>query len=117
MTNEQKFKTPEERQKAFQKFCICEDNGGYCDRCKYWKEGGDRRTNKCIFLWLADEYKEPDLPFKVQPRFGGGDIVVETVKGSKVFDEMRELTARQVCDSINAAALAWHKCMVEKVDR
>lgn len=58
--------------------------------------------------------EEPDLPFRVQPIFGGGSIIVETVKDSKVIDEMQGLTAQLICSALNDAAIAWHNHAVEK---
>lgn len=51
MTNEQKFKTPEERTSAFGKFC----RFPYCCDCQA-KNGGPNKT--CVFNWLALEAEE-----------------------------------------------------------
>lgn len=62
----------------------------------------------------TDKCEVPDLPFRVQPIFGGGSIIVETVKDSKVIDEMQGLTAQLICSALNDAAIAWHNHAVEK---
>lgn len=103
MTNEQKYKTVEERQKAFEDFCsrhIC----GKIPKNRCTKYG-------CLLEWLADEYEEPkqELPFKV-------DVldVVATDGKQTIAGCCDEHNAKSLCDSLNAAALAWHKRMCEK---
>lgn len=56
MTNEQKYKTPEERVKAFGKFC----NGQGCTNCIL----KDRPVGNasCAFYWLALEAEEEENP-------------------------------------------------------
>lgn len=109
MLNEEKYKGYRERSKAFVEHCLKHHN---CVNCTF--KSGDSGINLCVLKWLADEYQELDLPFKVQPIFGGGSIIVETVKGSKVIDEVQGLTAQRVCSALNDAAIAWHKHMAEK---
>lgn len=104
MTNGEKFKTPKERSAAFVKSCK-----GKCSQCKYFN-----LELPCHFSWLADEYNGIDLPFRVQPIFGGGSIIIETVKCSKVIDEVQGLTAQRICSALNDAAIAWHEHMMEK---
>ena len=103
MTNEQKYKTAEERAKAFKKFC---DNT-QCSQCPY--KGESRLV--CPMYWLADEYKEPeqDLPFKV-------DVldVVATDGKQTIAGCCDKYNAKSLCNRLNAAALAWHKRMMEK---
>ena len=53
MTNEQKYKTPEERTYAFNEWCFSRD----CESCKLKAhnfDGGDG----CRFYWLALEAEE-----------------------------------------------------------
>ena len=50
MTNEEKYKTPEERNKAFTKFC---DTHSCADGCPCYKGGV-----ACRFVWLALEAEE-----------------------------------------------------------
>lgn len=66
MTNEEKYKTPEERNKAFRRFC---DNRICNDGCPCHKENAN-----CGFLWLALEAEEKPLPCSV---CGGESIVIE----------------------------------------
>ena len=109
MTNGDKYKGYGERSKAFMAHCLKYHN---CENCPV--KSGDPGISLCAFKWLADEYQEPDSPFKIQPIFGGGSIIVETVKGSKVIDKVQGLTAQRVCSALNDAAIAWHKHMMEK---
>lgn len=60
--------------------------------------------------------EERNLPFRVQPIFGGGSIIVETVKDSKVIDEMQGLVAQRVCSALNDAAIEWHKRAVQTAE-
>lgn len=56
MTNEQKYKTPEERNNAFSEWCFNRD----CESCKLKAhnfDGGDG----CRFYWLALEAEEEKL--------------------------------------------------------
>lgn len=71
MTNEQKYKTPEERTKALNEFCL-----GYTD-CK--RDGNDcpcfGLSGNCAYNWLALEAEEKPLPC---PFCGGEAIVAQT---------------------------------------
>jgi Lar family restriction alleviation protein len=51
MTNGEKFKTAEERAKAFDNYCISQKSG--CNKCPLNKYAGDA----CRFKWLDLEYK------------------------------------------------------------
>lgn len=111
MTNEQKYKTADERAKAFRRYC---DNMK-CSQCLY----GRVSRLICPIYWLADEYKKPkqDLPFILKTEVRTG-CVVSTICS---FDGKEVISCHNVigddkayCDSLNAAALAWHKRMNEK---
>lgn len=55
MTNEEKFKTVEERIKAFKKFC----KEKYCEGCPCKEKTADYRTPvRCMLAWLELEYIE-----------------------------------------------------------
>lgn len=61
MTNEEKYKTPEERAEAFSKFCISKK----CDDCACAKQG-KKGISLCEFKWLtleAEEEKPLPCPF------------------------------------------------------
>lgn len=111
MTNEQKYKTPEERRDAFFEFC----NKNLCTECKF----RDREYSAmgCPFNWLADEYKEPkqDLPFKIE-LFKTDEYQVYIALGVDwpIRRFKAEINAVSFCNKLNAAALAWHKRMMEK---
>lgn len=51
MTNEQKYKTAEERDAAYMRFCKSHE---HCGKCKL----NSNRDASCMFLWLELEYKE-----------------------------------------------------------
>ena len=53
MTNEEKFKTPEERKEAFLEFCIQKK----CDKCECSKHG-KKDISLCEFMWLTLEAEE-----------------------------------------------------------
>ena len=61
MTNEQKYKTAEERIKAFDDFCK-----GQGDRCNYCEIARKRlsisRRSECVVYWLALEAEEEEKP-------------------------------------------------------
>ena len=113
MTNEQKYKTPEERGKAFEEFCRSHD--GVCVKCKHHGP----YNGPCILRWLADEYKDPkqDLPFILMTELRNGCQVstICSFDGKEVISCHNILGDDQAyCDSLNAVALAWHKRMNEK---
>ena len=112
MTNEQKFKTAEERNAAYLRFC--HSHGG-CSECRL----NNNHDASCMFLWLADEYKEPkqDLPFilKTEVRNGCQVSTICSFDGKEVISCHNILGDDQAyCDSLNAVALAWHERMNEK---
>lgn len=53
MTNEQKYKTPEERGKAFSEWCF----SGDCESCEL-KAHSFNDGERCEFYWLALEADE-----------------------------------------------------------
>lgn len=65
MTNEERYQTPNERNKAFTKFCIEHD----CRDCQCRNRGSN-----CRFVWLALEAEEKPLPC---PFCGGEAEVLE----------------------------------------
>lgn len=81
MTNEQKYKTPEERIDAFKRYCAKRD----CDDCQAYKihHYPDGRMD-CIVRWLALEAEEELLScplcggeaVAVQPWLTGGASVI-----------------------------------------
>jgi Lar family restriction alleviation protein len=56
MTNGEKFKTADERSKAFGNYCNSQSCG--CNKCPLNKFAGDM----CRFAWLDLEYKEKPKP-------------------------------------------------------
>ena len=65
MTNEQKYKTAEERIKAFDDFC--KGQGDRCNHCEIAKKRlSISRRSECVVYWLAleaDEEKPEPCPF------------------------------------------------------
>lgn len=76
MTNEQKYKTPEERVKAFNEWCF----NRYCESCKLKSHSLDGNYG-CRFYWLALEAEE-DKPGKCP--FCGGETEIITGSGYQV---------------------------------
>lgn len=113
MTNEQKYKTAEERREAFFEFC----DKQLCTECRF--RDREYPALGCSFNWLADEYKEPkpDLPFIVKTEVRNGCQVSticsfdgkEVISGGNVIGD-----DKAYCDSLNAVALAWHERMNKK---
>ena len=61
MTNEQKYKTPEERIKAFYDFC--KGQGDRCNHCEIAKKRlSISRRSECAVYWLAIEAKDKPEP-------------------------------------------------------
>lgn len=56
MTNAQRFKTAEERARAFSKFC----SNGLCVECCIWRKF--KKISNCKFIWLDLEYEEKPKP-------------------------------------------------------
>ena len=106
MKNEDRYKTPAEREAAYYRFCTEQKT---CDKCPLHVN----LHSRCAFAWLYAEYKGPDLPFKVMT-----DVacirVVDAKTGDIVCDAVSIPQAEVVCERMNAAAMDWHKRMVEK---
>ena len=70
MTNEQKYKTADERNDAFNEWCFSRD----CKTCKLkWHNGFDGGA-RCRFYWLAleaEEKKTDPCPFCDRPECAG----------------------------------------------
>ena len=67
MTNEQKYKTPEERDNAFNEWCFNRD----CESCNLKAHNGFDCGARCRFYWLALEAEEEE---KTEPcPFCGGE--------------------------------------------
>ena len=85
MTNEQKYKTPDERNNAFSEWCFNRD----CESCKLKAhnfDGGDG----CRFYWLALEAEEEKL--EPCPFCGGRCLLSNAARGMwRVFCE-RDIT-------------------------
>lgn len=83
MTNEEKYKTPEERQEAFETFCESQrfDNMP-CSKCCEIRNNKSKAS--CEYIWLALEAEE-DKPLTCP--FCGADGIITEVKGGgfKVF--------------------------------
>ena len=69
MTNEEKYKTPEERIEAFDRFCDAESS---CDNCPLRKELAISRS-RCAVRWLALEAAEKKEPMPC-PFCGGVSV-------------------------------------------
>lgn len=60
MTNEQKYKTPEERMRAFWRFCKGQEKKNGCPGCP--TKGVPPYREKCALTWLALEAEDELLP-------------------------------------------------------
>lgn len=101
MTNEKKYKTPEERVEAFSKFCISRK----CDDCACAKQGR-KGISLCEFRWLALEAEEEE-PLAC-PFCGGEAIGVHERDG---FSEHCKLcwAGTDVCNTKAEAIAAWNR--------
>lgn len=78
MTNGEKFKTAEERAKAFENHCKSQ-NGG-CNKCILYAYAGDL----CRYAWLELEYKEElKEELKECPFCGGTPVIADNIKTKK----------------------------------
>ena len=115
MTNEELYKTPEERNYAFAEFCKINVamGDGMCKACKYCERGNGI---SCVLLWLADEHEEIVLPFVVKKQKAPHDRFGIYCKksGVPVATNLSESDAKERCGDINAATLAWAKEMFKK---
>lgn len=102
MTNEEKYKTPEERQEAFEAFCEsqCHDNMPCSKCCKLRNYKGKA---SCEYLWLTLEAEEEPLAC---PFCGGDNIdIFETDFGQ--YDEPYQFAVK--CKSCGALVSAKDK--------
>ena len=101
MTNEEKHKTPEERNEAFSRFCR---GANGCSTCPL----GSTLPTRCHFSWLALEAEEKKpLPCP----FCGGEAEVVTPSISQVAyvrcKECRVLS--MLCNTKAEAIAAWNR--------
>lgn len=112
MRNEEKFRTPKDRQSAFKAFCANHE----CESCPCKKEGCD--LEECRFSWLAIDVAstKPYLPFRVEksssPRYEYA--VVGTISREEIMNGDSNFHLEQVCSSLNSAATAWHEWKMAK---
>lgn len=103
MTNEQKYKTPEERAEAFLKFCTPQK----CDECECTKLG-KMGLSLCEFRWLALEAEEELLPCP----FCGGDAEIESIPSFRNSNFVRCkicLSSIRGYDTKDKAVAAWNR--------
>lgn len=105
MTNEQMYKTPEERIEAFQKFCT----SNKCDECECTKQR-KMGLSLCEFGWLTLEAEEELLAC---PFCGGEAEVVSAMYGHRL-DGARVRCTRcwvitPVCKDESEAIAAWNR--------
>ena len=111
MKNEEKYKTAKERERGFQIFCDKHD----CFTCPCEKK--EPASSGCRFIWLSLEREEEepkqDLPFKVTlDQYGQPVIMVDDahpIYSHYLYPTPEALV--DLCDQLNAAALAWHERM------
>lgn len=97
MTNAEKYRTAEERQEAFSKFCGINS----CTECPL----NNKTEDGCCFLWLELEEKKPLHPCP----FCGGDADVFQV-GSKFFVRCIECGATpHTTDTEGKAIELWNR--------
>ena len=105
MTNEQKFKTPEERIDAFKRYCAQR----VCDDCQAYKihHCPDGRMG-CIVRWLSLEAEEELLPC---PFCGGDAVVVVTHPISQgAYVRCKECRVLSMpCNTKAEAIAAWNR--------
>jgi Lar family restriction alleviation protein len=100
MTNGEKFKTAEERSRAYQKYCS--SNGMECNKCPLRKVSS---VVRCSFEWLNLEYKEELKPCP----FCGGEAMER--KSNKLYYVFCKNCSVKTVDSItkDAAIEAWNR--------
>ena len=106
MTNEEKYKTPEERQEAFNAFC---DQYNTCKDCHLFtiiRRGG---RDGCAFNWLALEAEE-EKPLPCP--FCGGDNIAKCGSSFLNFYYVRCKRCHSATNSYNTKAdaiAAWNR--------
>lgn len=106
MTNEQRYKAPEERAEAFRKFC----NSKQCNECECSKDG-KKFVALCEFRWLALEAEEELLSC---PFCGGEAELVHPLSMGYAYDRYfvtcKECRATSMRYSTEADAIAaWNR--------
>lgn len=101
MTNEQKYKTPEERAEAFSKFCISRK----CDDCACAKQG-KKGISLCEFRWLTLE-AEMERPLNCP--FCGGYAVCDHIPGISPNVKCTGCGASIYMDTLVDAIAAWNR--------
>lgn len=100
MTNEQKFKTPEERNKAFHRYCKSVND---CSACPL----GRMPMLRCTFAWLALEAEE-DKPLPCP--FCGSEAQVVIIAPTGVYVRCKECGAFVATFNTKADAIAaWNR--------
>jgi Lar family restriction alleviation protein len=99
MTNGEKFKTAEERGKAFENHCNSQKSG--CNKCILNKYAGDM----CRFAWLELEYKEELKPCP----FCGGESELGKDENLYYVRCQECLTETKVYDNDYEAIAAWNR--------
>lgn len=100
MTNEQKFKTPEERNEAFSRFCVGVSG---CSVCPL----GKTLPTRCHFAWLALEAEE-EKPLPCPFCGSEAQVVITAPKG--MYVHCKECGAFVAAFSTKAEAIAaWNR--------
>lgn len=100
MTNEERYKDPEERAEAFRKFC----NTTNCNECECAKDG-KKLVALCEFRWLALEAEEKPLPCP----FCGRNAVCDRVPGISPNVKCTGCGASIYRDTLVDAIAAWNR--------
>lgn len=106
MTNEQKYKTAEERQEAFSRFCDQYKSRNVCHACPCWQVGKKWHIN-CRFLWLdLEAEKEKPLPCP----FCGGEAEVPISMSKAEYVRCKKCRALSMpCNTKAEAIAAWNR--------
>ena len=90
MTNEEMYKTVDERQRAFKEYCL----GHPCKGCKYAKETSDSYSH-CIFAWLADETSKEAAPRRIGMKFKSKIPTGQKFSTWREYAELMHLLAQE----------------------
>jgi len=102
MTNEKKFKTPDERAEAFRKFC----NSNECHKCECSRQG-QKGIFLCAFTWLTLEAEEKLLSC---PFCASTDIKVIQAAASGYVASCNDCWAASRAETTKADAIAtWNR--------